>query len=132
MVTVVAAVCIGTYDWRAATAFAASSAWGMANLVVWSYICRAILSQAPNRGAKLLQFGIVKIVVISAGLLVMRFFAPLTRNEVLGIIAGITMALSITVLKALGARLTGRDLVTGQPEIQRVVEPVAEVAGSHT
>lgn len=132
VVTLVIAVCISTRDWRAAAAFAGSSAWGMANLVVWSFLCQAILSSAPNRGARLLQLGLVKVAILGTGLLLLRFCSPFTANEILAIIGGITLALTITILKAVGARLTGRDLVTGKPDTQRVSQqqPV-EAAGGH-
>lgn len=131
IVTLVIAIGISARDWRAAVAFAGSSAWGMANLIVWSYLCGAVLSTSPNRGARLLQLGLVKMSVLGTGLLVLRFASPFTRNEILGIIAGITLALTITIFKAVGARLTGRDLVTGQPETQRVSQQPAEPAGGH-
>jgi hypothetical protein len=114
--TLVVAVLIATRDWRAALAFAVASAWGMANLVVWAAGCREILMGGADRGAKLLRLGLVKLALLATGLLMLRLSFPFTKNEAVGVIAGVPMVLVITFLKAMGAKLTGRDLmVTKQP-----------------
>jgi hypothetical protein len=110
--TLVVAMWIATRDSRAAIAFAVASGWGMANLVVWAAGCREILMGSADRGTKLLRLALVKLALLATGLLLLRFTFPLSQNEAVGVIAGVPMVLVITFLKALGAKLMGRDLVT--------------------
>ena len=113
LVTLVVAAFIAVRDWRASVAFCVASAWAMANLVVWAAGCREILLGAENRGAKLARLGLIKLALLATGLLMLRFSFPLSQNQAFAVIAGIPMVLLIAFLKAMGARLTGRDLMTG-------------------
>lgn len=115
VLAVVVTLGISNHDWRAAIAFACAVAWAMANLLVWALGLRVLLmDQSPMKSTRLLRLGLVKVALLATGLLALRFTVPLTKNESLAIIAGIPLILFVAALKALGAKLTGRDLMTGQ------------------
>jgi hypothetical protein len=128
LVTLVVAAYVAMRDWRAAAAFSVASAWGMANLVVWSAGCREILMGGPDRGTKLLRLGLIKLALLVTGLLMLRFSFPLSANQAIGVITGVPMVLVVMLLKAVGARVTGRDLMTGKTATRNSAE-AAVIAG---
>jgi hypothetical protein len=128
-VTLVVAAYVAMRDWRAAMAFSIASAWGMANLVVWSAGCREILMGGEHRGTKLLRLGLIKVALLVTGLLLLRYSFPLSANEAIAVITGVPMVLVVMVLKAVGARATGRDLMTGKNATRNSAEAAAMAGG---
>lgn len=92
----------------ASMAFALSTAWMIANLLVWTAVIVNSIRPGDRNPLFLLAALFAKLALLIGGVIAMRVFAPHTRAELMAIVAGISSILVVAVLKAIGARLTRR------------------------
>lgn len=103
----IALLCFLAYDRGAGITFGVTSVWMMANLVIWTIVMQMALQPGENKtspGILLLAIG-VKLLLLFGGVIALRVFAPYTRWQLYGIIAGVSSVLIVAVLKAAGARV---------------------------
>jgi hypothetical protein len=105
--TGICAVLIAPYLWvyhqSAALAFLISSAWMMANLVVWTaVIVTGIRPDREGKALPLLGFLSLKLMLLVGGVITLAQTAPHSRTRILAITGGITLTLLVLFLKALG------------------------------
>lgn len=95
------------YDRGAGVAFAATTGWMLANLVVWTVVMKIALQPGDQKPGVGLLLGAItaKIFLLLGGVIALRIFAPYSREQIYGIIAGISSVLLVAVLKALGCRI---------------------------
>ena len=113
-------------DMAGAVTMVCAVAWGMANLVAWAYFAHIMLKGGEDKGLMLAALGFVKITLLGGGLVAVKFAAPLSGGQVVGLVLGLSLCIFVAFLMALGARLTGRQMANGpvEPERQRVsIEP---------
>lgn len=95
------------WDRGAGIAFAATVTWMIANLVIWSFVMRIALQPGENKaGAGVLLAAISgKLFLLLGGVIALRIFAPYSKIQIYGIIAGVSSVLLVAFLKALGNRI---------------------------
>ena len=95
------------YDRGAAIAFAATTLWMMANMVIWSLVLRMALNPGESKvGAGTMLAAVSgKLALLLAGVVALRIFAPYTKIQIYAIVAGVSSILIVSFLKALGSRI---------------------------
>lgn len=106
----VVALCILLYDVGASVAFSVASAWVMANFLVWAVILGSALrpKDEPSNPMGLMMGLLGKLTLLVVGLVVLLYFAPYTKAQLLGILGGLSSVLIVAFLKALGSRFSAR------------------------
>lgn len=123
--TALAALLVALYwaqrEWQGALVFALAVAWAMANLVVWSAFSHLILRPAGAEGNGLLlgALGLGKVLLFAGGLVALKLASPLPAGGVVGLVVGLSLCLIISLLMAVGAHLTGREMSDGRPAIEK-------------
>ncbi len=121
--TGVTAAMIGAFwierDLRSAAVFALSAAWAIANIVVWSAFASIVVRDVAGKGLLLIWLGLAKVGLFAGGLGALIWAAPLSRNERIGLVVGLSLTLLISLLMALGARIAGRDMADGGSDAER-------------
>lgn len=121
--TIAVAVVLGAFwaprDLQGAVVFIVAVGWAMANLVTWSVFSLLILRPVEGKGLLLGALGLIKVVLIAGGIVALKFTAPLTRAQLIGLVTGLSLSLFIAFLMALGARLTGREMSNGSSAPQQ-------------
>lgn len=116
-------------DWRGALVFSLAVAWAMANLAVWSAFSRLILGQIEGKGLLLGALGLGKVLLIVAGLVALKAYSPLPPGGVVGLVLGLSLCLIISLLMAVGARVTGREMSDGLPGTDKKPDPAGNGVG---
>ncbi len=112
-----------SHDMAAGMAFGIAAAWAMANIVVWSGLVLSFLRPEPRNGLIILGWVSAKFLLLGGGFVGLLVAAPLRRGTALGVTAGVSMVLLVIVLTALGAAISGVDLLKGgQPRNAAAVE----------
>lgn len=111
-------------DWRLGAAFLGASVWTMANFVVWSVlIVTATSRDVQAKGAKVTLLVLAKIAVLVGGPLSLIWFRPSTRGQIFAILAGISVVIVVTGLKAVGAWMTGKDVFGARAKFPLSLRP---------
>lgn len=98
-------LCFFAYHRGAGIAFAITSAWMIANLLIWTIVLRIALNptdEKPSVGLLLLAIT-VKLFLLIGGVIALRVFAPYQKIELYAVIAGVSSVLVVAFLKALGS-----------------------------
>lgn len=116
-----ALLCVLAYDRGAGVAFGAATVWMLANLLIWTFVIRIALQAGEQKaGVGILLLAIsTKLVLLFGGVIALKIFAPYTRLELYGIIAGVSSVLVVALLKALGAWMVSSSKGTAQVEKER-------------
>ena len=102
-----------SHDLAAGTAFGIAAAWAMANLVVWTGLVLSFLRPEPRNAMVILGWLSAKLLLLGGGFAGLVVAAPLRRGTALGVTAGVSIVLLVIVLTALGAAMSGVDLLKG-------------------
>ncbi len=103
----VGVLCFFAYSRAAGLAFAVTSAWMIANLLIWTIVIRLALNpkdEKPSVAVLLLALS-VKLLLLIGGVVALRIFAPYQHEELYAIIAGVSSVLIVAFLKALGSKV---------------------------
>lgn len=107
--TAVAAALIAPYlyvtNQGAAIAFTVSTAWMIANLLTWSVLIVNAIRPGERSALVISLCLLIKFALLGAGIVALRIAAPMTRGEILAIVAGTTSVLAVATLKALGMKI---------------------------
>lgn len=95
------------YDRGAGIAFAVTSVWMIANLIIWTIVMKIVLQPGEHKtGVGLLLLALfIKIGLLLGGVLALKIFSPYTKIQLYAIIAGVSSVLVVSVLKAAGAKV---------------------------
>lgn len=104
-------------DWRVGAAFLGAGLWAMSNLVAWSLLIITATSSVPAKRAKVLSFIALKLAILIGGPILLVIFRPSTVAQLFAVLAGISSVVVITLLKAIGAWLTGTDIFEGRTKV---------------
>lgn len=110
-------------DWRLAAGFGSATVWMLGNLAVWSVIAVTLTRPVPARRTRLFLLVVAKLLLLVLGVVGLSLASPLSRAQMLAVLAGITLVFLVAVLKALGALLTGADLFAGKEQSQGAAAP---------
>ena len=102
-----------SHDVAAGMAFGIAAAWAMANLVVWTGLVLSFLRPDPRNALVIFGWLSAKLLLLGGGFAGLLVAAPLRRGTALGVTAGVSMVLLVIVLTALGAAISGVDLLKG-------------------
>lgn len=94
-------------DKGAGIVFGVTTVWMLANFLVWTVIMRCALVPKSEESNTLALFGALgaKLVLLASGIIALRVYAPYTKTELLGLVAGISSVLLIAFLRALSAKI---------------------------
>jgi F-type H+-transporting ATPase subunit a len=95
-------------------AFGASVAWAVLNVLVWSGLILTAFSPVSRKRLRVFGWISVKLLVIAGGFSLLVWASPLTRGQGFGVLVGISSVFLVALLTALGAWLTGTDLIDGR------------------
>jgi len=104
----VALICFMNIDKGAAIAYAATTCWMLANLLVWAVVMKMVLqpaSEKPNMGVAAAAIA-AKLGLLIGGIVLLRVLAPFNQMQVYGLVAGISSVLFVAFLKAAGAKIS--------------------------
>lgn len=130
LVAAMVTLCIWPRDLGAAVTFVCAVAFAMVNLVVWTIGLRVLMfDKSPLKNVRVFGLVTIKVLLFTAGFLILRAIVPMSDNQSYALIAGLTLILGIATLKALGALMTGRDLITGKRLDEKVQGEVVSAGG---
>lgn len=119
VVAMVVLIFLVARDWRIGIYFAVSTLWMLGNLLIWTAISHMIVHPVLARRLWLLGLVGVKLLFLLLGVVALNLAPPVGRGQVLAVVAGITLVFFVAVLKAVGALLTGRDVLKGTPKVAK-------------
>ncbi len=113
-----ALLCILAYDRGAGVAFGVTTAWMLANLLIWTVVIRIALQAGEQKaGVGILLLAIsAKLILLFGGVIGLKIFAPYTRPQLYGIIAGVSSILVVAFLKSLGSWMVASSKGAGPVE----------------
>lgn len=102
-----------SHDMGGGVAFAVSSLWAMANLVVWTGLVLSFLRPEPRNPLAIMAWLGAKLLLLAGGFAGLLAAAPLTKSMAWGVVLGVSAVLLVIVLTALGSAVTGVDFLRG-------------------
>jgi hypothetical protein len=101
-------------DLGSGIAFGLATAWAMANVIVWAMLIVAYIRPGNRDTGRAMAWLAVKFVLLAAGFAALVAAAPMRPITGWAVLAGVSSVLLVTVLTAVGAALTGVDLLEGR------------------
>lgn len=113
-------LCLLAFDRGAGVAFAVTTAWMLANLVIWTVVVQVVIQpEAQKNGLLTIALAITaKVVLLLGGVVALMILSPYTRMQLLGIVGGVSSVLIVAFLKAAGSKVA-EVLKTPRAEAER-------------